>query len=206
MFEIFINDNEQAKAEEPVFNTPPFESSPPSDFLALIAECGGHSYRNGLYKVHSLGSSIHWSILIANSFGQYKQKILPFGFDWLGRQYCLDIGNDDLIYMFDPATAEDFHLNESLEDFHNHDLVFEREDILAETQFLDTLKLLKLTSVPFHDCIGYKIPLFLGGADKITNYEIVNMEVYWEFQLQIYKQTKDLPAGTKIGEVKFNKK
>jgi len=177
-----------------------------SDLSELFQMCGGRSYNNGVYRVHTIGSSIHWSELISDYFPNYKGKIVPFGFDWMGRQFCIKIDKPNMIYMFDPATAEDFELKESLEQFHNHDLVFDRESILSENSFHDILKLLNSTGIQFNDCVGYKVPLFLNGEDSITNYEITNTGVYWEFQRQIYTQIKDLPDGTKINEIKFNGK
>lgn len=37
-------------------------------------------------------------------------------------------------------------------------------------------------------CIGYKIPLFLGGADTVANLEDSDMEVYWGVITQIKNQ------------------
>ena len=33
--------------------------------------------------------------------------------------------------------------------------------------------------IGLEDCVGYKIPLFLGGNDEISNLEITDMEIYW---------------------------
>ena len=37
-------------------------------------------------------------------------------------------------------------------------------------------------------CAGYKIPLFLGGEDIVSNLEDNDMEVYWEIMTQIIAQ------------------
>jgi hypothetical protein len=39
---------------------------------------------------------------------------------------------------------------------------------MANTQPLDHNK-----------CVGYKVPLFLGGEDEISNLDELDMEVYW---------------------------
>jgi hypothetical protein len=113
---------------------------------------------------------------------------------------------ENYILMFDPATAEDFELNQGLEEFHNKDLVNERESALAENLFHELLKFLRLSEVAYSDCLGYKKPLLLGGTDTTDNYELTDIEVYWEFQRQIYLQTKDLPEGTKIDTIIFKSK
>ena len=53
------------------------------------------------------------------------------------------------------------------------------------------------------ECGGYRIPLFLGGADSLENMEVSDMEVYWDMTDQLWEAMKDLPAGTKIGNISF---
>ena len=52
-------------------------------------------------------------------------------------------------------------------------------------------------------CAGYKVPLFLGGEDNSDNMELIDMEVYWDMTTQIWEAVKDLPEGTKIGNIRF---
>ena len=40
----------------------------------------------------------------------------------------------------------------------------------------------------YKNCVGYKVPLFLGGKDAISNYEETDMEVYWSISAQIISQ------------------
>lgn len=37
-------------------------------------------------------------------------------------------------------------------------------------------------------CMGYKVPLFLGGEDDISNLEEIDMEVYWSVTGQLNSQ------------------
>ena len=67
------------------------------------------------------------------------------------------------------------------------------------------MTLLKADKIKYNDCVGHKTPLFLNGSDDLGNFEISNIEVYWHIQIQIYLQIKDLPPGTKIDTVKWNK-
>jgi hypothetical protein len=46
----------------------------------------------------------------------------------------------------------------------------------------------KGTSVKYGRCIGYKIPLFMGGKDDITNLEDSDMDVYWSIISQVMAQ------------------
>ena len=48
-----------------------------------------------------------------------------------------------------------------------------------------------------------RIPLFLGGEDSLENMEVSDMEVYWDMTDQLWEAVKDLPEGTKIGNISF---
>jgi hypothetical protein len=63
---------------------------------------------------------------------------------------------------------------------------------------------LKIQKIPYQECVGYRVPLFLNGKDAVSNQELIDTEVYWETQCQLYNQIKKLPDGTKIGSVKIN--
>lgn len=52
---------------------------------------------------------------------------------------------------------------------------------------------------PAHSqCVGFRQPLFLGGADDLDNLELSDIDVYWHLMSQIIEQVRDLPAGTPI--------
>lgn len=176
-----------------------------NDLKTLFFECGGCSFNNGLYRIHNPNSSLHWAIIIGNYYPKYKGRIIPFAYDWMGRHFTTDVNRENCILMFDPATGEDFELNENLLLFHNESLVYERESVLAEQLFNKVINVLSVSKINYNDCIGYKVPLFLGGSDTLNNYELSNMEVYWEIQCQLYLQIKDLPPGTKIDSIKFKR-
>ena len=179
-------------------------NQPGADKLsALFAECGGVTINKGLYRVHSRISSQHWSDIIRRHFPELKKMVLPYGHDWLGRQYCVIQGVENVLVMFDPSTVEYFQMAGDLKDFHNRDLVDDRDDTVSEVGFNAALKKMNVTELVIDKCVGYKVPLFLGGKDDYTNYEIVDIEVYWEMQCQIFKQIKDLPPGTKVSSIKF---
>jgi hypothetical protein len=196
-FEITSSLNE--KADESLTSSLDFEIS------AFFSESSGLSLNNGVYKTHTPNSSVHWSILIGNYFPNFSGKLIPFGFDWMGRQFAVHASKTNIILMFDPSTAEYFELEQRMDDFHNNELVNDKESILSESQFRAVTESLSMNSIAYDSCLGYKIPLFLNGSDEITNYEISDIEVYWEFMRQVYVKIKDLPDGTRIETIKFDK-
>ncbi len=174
-----------------------------SNIDLFFSVCGGVSYNSGLYRTHTSDSSLKWSSIISSYFEKYLNKIVPFGFDWMGRQYCIDKNRSEYLLMFDPATSEDFELKQNFIFFHNYEIVAERKRMFSEDDFKTALTYFNLRKLEYSDCIIHKIPLFLGGEDVLDNYEISDIIVSWEFLCQAYQQIKNLPPGTKINSIKF---
>ena len=140
---------------------------------------------DGLFRFHTSGSSVFWTKISVNYFPKYKMDIHCFGYDWMGRQFGCDLGGSSLIVMFDPATGEACELNQPLSVFLNEDLVDYKSETLAPALFNDLIDVHK-HNLSFDKCCGFKKFLFLGGTDELSNYEIIDMEIYWELNYQIY--------------------
>lgn len=178
-----------------------FFKSLPFELHELIRKFGGKCFFNGGYRVHTFQTSVKWNFIISEYFKNYSQKIYPFSFDWMGRQFCLSILNDSNIYMFDPSTGEDFILNQSIAQFHNSELIENTEDYL-NISMLKKIEISSNISTPsFNECFGLKIPFFLGGVDTLENYEKIDSEVYWHITSQLYKKSLEFPDGTSIGNI-----
>jgi hypothetical protein len=147
----------------------------PQQLFCLFSELGGKSFERGLYKIHKVTSSIRWSLKIESYYTTYKKKVYPFGYDWLGRQFCVSSEDSSHLLMFDPATGEYFTLEQDLIGFHNSDLVNDKDEMVSRNLFSETLKNLQLSAIGFDDCIGHTIPLFLEGEDVISNLERQNI-------------------------------
>src|SRR4051812_46712753 len=105
MFEIFLKSNPSIKKHD-LKNLDLIDESN-IELISFFKECGGYSFGKGLYKTHLPESSLHWAIIISNYFPKYKSKIIPFGYDWMGRQFAIDTSRENYLLMFDPATGED---------------------------------------------------------------------------------------------------
>ena len=44
--------------------------------------------------------------------------------------------------------------------------------------------------IKYGECVGLKVPLFLGGKDELDNLEEIDMEVYWTMTLDINNAVK----------------
>lgn len=195
-----FNETEQHSVEE----DKSFYKDLPSELYELLKLEGGATFDNGLYRVHTFTSSLKWSLLIAEFFNDYSNKIYPFGFDWMGRQFCLR-SSGDMLLMFDPATGEAFELEQTISLLHNEDFANDKDGMLSSVLFTNLLHKNGLANIKYNECLGYKVPLFLGGKDEPNNYEVQDLEVYWHIQNQLYKKVKDLPEGTKIGNINLQK-
>lgn len=126
-------------------------------------------------------------------FPEFKGRITCFGYDWLGRMFALDAGrreNDQPgVVMLEPGTGDVLEIPANLVDFHNIELV-ENEDACLASRFYQIWRT-NGGAVPQHDrCVGYKVPLFLGGDDEIENLENSSLEVYWHLMGQLIEQAR----------------
>ena len=175
----------------------------PSDVFNIMKGYGGMTFNGGLYRIHTYTSSVHWSIQVADYFSKYKNKILPFGFDWMGRQFCVHVNDHNMVIMLDPATGEDFEMRQDILSFHEEDLAMDVDNMLAYELFKNILSHYKISDIRFSECLGYRIPLFLGGIDNIDNYEKSDLEVYWHIHSQIFNKIRIIPSGTPINSIKI---
>lgn len=177
-----------------------------SGYQALSARFGGATFRSGLYRVHDSESGGQSPSLVEETFPRLAGRVRCFGFDWLGRQFACDFGRmragEPLVMMLEPGTGEALQIPATLVEFHDQLLVDDPEPALAVT-FFDEWARLHRDTLPlgFHKCIGYRVPLFLGGPDTTENLDLVDIEVYWSLCGQLLQQTSDLPPGTKVGGI-----
>lgn len=203
MFEEFIKHNQVQRKITPANGG--MSDTMNHELQALFRECGGISINNGVYRVYTAERSQVWAINLNAYFPNYKKNLIPFGYDWLGRQYCLHTNRKNIIIMIDPSAFRAYELEHSLVLFHNVDLITDRDDSVSEEAFKEILLFKGIGEISYNKCIGYKVSPLLGGSDSQENMEICDMEVYWEFQFQIYTKIKDLPDGTSINSTIFEK-
>ncbi|MFS8099490.1 DUF1851 domain-containing protein [Lentzea alba] len=112
--------------------------------------------------------------------------------DWTGRQYAIDGG----LVLFDPATAEaNVYPYASVDE-----AVAEDPSFFLMPEFHAEWQAMHPDPVPDNSCVGYQIPLFIGGPDAVENLVVISTRVYWSVTGQMWQQVKDLPPGTPIGE------
>ena len=161
------------------------------EFVALVAP---GAYDGGLYFVHSVEAKGLADRLVADAFPEFAGRIDCFGRDWLGRQFSLDHARhharEPLVLMFEPGTGEALEVPATFAKFHEIELVDHTEEALAASFFQAWQQV--DTAGPLHEteCAGYKTPLFLGGADEVSNLERSDLDVYWSITGQLRVQTQ----------------
>lgn len=178
-----------------------------SGFNELQSNYQGVSFAQGLYRLHSYASIDKWNKIVSEAFPEYKGRIECFGYDWLGRQFSLDksrvVDGEEQILMFEPGTGEVLEIPCNFMQFHNEEIPDYHDACLASEFFNDWMRI-NNTTLDQQECAGYKVLLFLSGADIVENLEKSDMEVYWSICAQLINKTRHLPEGTKIKRIEIS--
>lgn len=175
-------------------------------YLPLFERFAGCSFEKGLYRLHDATSgplALSW---IVEAFPEFASRACPFGYDWLGRQFAIDTSRQDdgqpLVLLLEPGTGEALEIPLPIGAFHDEELVEYRDAALA-SGFFDTWAREHPREVPLgrRECVGYRVPLFLGGSDTIDNLELIDLDVYWTTCGQLRRGILQMPEGTSIKDV-----
>lgn len=173
-------------------------------FGALMSLYAGRSFEGGAYRLHGWETADGAQVRVAEAFPEFAGRLLCFGSDWLGREFALDgdrrsPGGEPLVLMFEPGTGWALDIPATFDAFHDDVLVDEADAAIALSYFRAWAAATQaVLPVRPSQCVGYRIPLFLGGVDDISNLEVTDLEVYWSISGQLRLQTMDLPVGTKM--------
>lgn len=108
--------------------------------------------------------------------------------------------SDPMIVRLEPRQASWSDTDMRFSELIGKELIEGREDLLSEDYYRDWLA--QGGGVPRPDqCIGYKVPVFLGGEDDLPNLEVAELMVCVSVSGQLSTQTADLEPGTRIDSV-----
>jgi hypothetical protein len=107
---------------------------------------------------------------------------------------------ESLVLLLEPGTGEALEIPATFTSFHDSEL-FEHADVAVALSFYrDWLKTGGVAPT-YAQCVGYKRPLYLGGADNVSNLELADFEVYWGLAAQLLAKVRGLPVGTRVANV-----
>jgi len=149
----------------------------------LYVDFDGSSFNSGVYRLLAIESIDHWTKVVTEAFPSYRGKITCFGRDWLGRFFALDatrrVAHEPAVSIFEPGTGEVLEAPVGFAEFHNEEMVEFPDAAVANDAFEKWAALNPVSHLSDSECVGYKVPLFLGGNDDFANMEVVDIEVYW---------------------------
>ena len=175
-------------------------------YATFMADFAGACFEGGLYRVHDAVTGPRGLAALREGFPEFAKRTVPFAYDWMGRQYALDFGRsadgEPLILLFEPGSGEVLEVPVSLVTFHEHELVDYDDEVLGLAEFRSWAAAHpEHVPLPADVCVGYNLPLFLGGAPNADNLDVSDLDVYWTLCAQLRQVSQDLPPGTSIGSV-----
>ncbi|HWA59806.1 MAG TPA: T6SS immunity protein Tdi1 domain-containing protein [Caulobacteraceae bacterium] len=189
MFEAFRGHFQRDAASVPKDGAPEAQSSV-RGLAELFAEFGGASFNQGLYRIVRTDHIADWRTRIGEAFPSFADCVC-FGFDWLGRAFVLDGARledgQPGVLMLDPGAGEALEIPANLETFHDGELI-EYGDAALASEFHSRWLNAGGRAPAFDQCVGYRKPLFLGGADELSNLELSDIDVYWSLMAQMMTQ------------------
>lgn len=207
LFERFLAEHPllpPGQVASPMWREPRLQAATGYDELA--GRFAGCSFQNGLYRLHDASSGPRTQALIAEAFPSFAARAYPFAFDWLGRQFALDEGrkqaDEPLVLILEPGTGQALEVPLPFSTFHDEELVDYHDAALATGFFAEWAQdHAAELPLPTDRCVGYRVPLFLGGKDRVDNLEVVDVDVYWSICGQLRLGAATLPTGTSINEI-----
>lgn len=158
----------------------------------------------GAYRRHHDQDVEHFTNLACEAFPSFAKRIECFGADWLGNQFALDRGRivtgRPQILLLEPGTGEALEIPTDLDGFYQEQLVTNADAAVALTFFQKWIAA-GGRAPEYRQCVGYTKPLFLGGADEVSNLTVSDFDVYWSISAQLLAKVRGLPLGTRVDRV-----
>lgn len=169
--------------------------------VEFLQNYAGSTFNDGLYRIHKVEEIDKWNAIVGNAFPKLSGFIMCFAYDWLGRHFALDFrrskNGEPLIIMLEPGIGDVFEIPMTFIMFHENELI-EHQDAALAIDFFNNWKQKNKEKLINSQCVGYKVPLFLGGKDTLENLEVSDMELYWNICRQLLNKVRNLPNGTPI--------
>jgi len=151
------------------------------EFLNAIE---GKTFLNGMLRIFNSSEKSKWRATVEEAFPAYKGRADVFAYDWFGRIFANDPSRN-MVLIFEPGTGDVFDVDADIVDFFETEIPKYPEDALLSSFFEEWFNSNEQYILAHNECVGYKVPLFLNGDDKVENLEVSDMEVYWVIMGQL---------------------
>lgn len=195
-----------SRSEPSAANVPPLADPQLVDVFNAL---GGVTVEGGLYRIYSPQAALAATAMVEDAMPELRGRIDCFGADWLGCLFALDKarvdGDENLVLILEPGTGDVLDVPVSVRSFHDTELVEFAEAALA-VSFYRAWRESSGDTDPLDEqtCVGYSTPLFLGGADDVTNLTRSDMAVYWHLMGELRAATLPLATGTDISSIRVD--
>jgi hypothetical protein len=169
----------------------------PVGFPDLVVRFAGATFANGQYRLYEPSEIAKWTGVAIGAFPNMHGRVVCFGMNWLGYQFALDVqreeGGEPLVMMLDPGAGEAVEIPATFVGFHEEVLLAHADAILGSDLFQDWCA----DGQPppsAGSCAGCRVQLSLGGADDVSNLELMDAEEYWDRSARL-RSSGVPPAG-----------
>ena len=149
----------------------------------FLTYTSGKTFLNGLYTIFKRDDVEKWNNIIGEYFLKYRGTFSVLGYDWMGRVFVID-NNSKMVKMFDPEERACYATDMDIIKFHE-EIVDDTNGMLSLNYYNQWIEKNEQKKVKYGECVGFKVPLSLGGKDELDNLEKIDMEVYWTITLDI---------------------
>lgn len=175
--------------------------TPAEGVRSAVEDLAGTTLAHGLYRLHTASSAAIADQMVLEAFPEFAGRVECFGFDWLGRQFSLDrargASEDNDVLLFDVGAGEALEIPVAFSRFHDEELV-DYSDAALASQFFAEWFHSHPEPIAFDACVGYRVPLFMGGTDALANLEISDLDVYWSLTGQLRLAAAGHDLGTRL--------
>jgi hypothetical protein len=176
-----------------------------SGYPLIAPKVAGQVLGDGLLYFFSKDDGPKAQQYVGDAFPEFD--CTPFARDWLGRVFAVNrkgnSGTSAGLLLLEPGSGEAYEIDESFKDFLDVALVND-PDTYLESELWDSWRSSGGEVPGVGQCIGFKVPLFLGGTGTLDNLELSDLQVYWDLCGQMRIATRDMPPGTQIGGVNLS--
>jgi hypothetical protein len=154
----------------------------PIGFPDLVIRFAGATFGDGLYRLYEPGEIEKWTRVAAEAFPALDGRIICYGMNWLGYQFALDVEREEagepLVLMLDCGAEEAVEIPATFVGFHEEVVLEYPDAILGSDLFEEWLAEGNAAPEPGW-CAGCRVPISRGGADDVSNLELVDAATYW---------------------------
>lgn len=172
------------------YKTTPVTDGDGADMPAAFCRSyGGRSFGDGLLTVFAPEEASYFAEDVATAYPSYSGVVTPVCFDWLGDIFVVRGDTGDVL-LLELGTGDALVVAQTFSEFVDRVLVDETDAALA-AGFYETWRSSGGSAPEGLSCVGYKVPLFLGGKSDVANLEPSDLDVYWTVIGQVLVRARE---------------